>query len=75
MRWIAIFRRDFYFTIFLNGPEENEGRELVLNIIPKTKQVKLDAVSIILYTKNIYIKQKRWLVERKLYVLDGFKIK
>ena len=42
-------RRDYSFTLFLTNPGDYEGGELVLNIPPEQKAVKLDAGSIIIY--------------------------
>ena len=48
-------RRDYSFTIFLNNPGDYEGGELILNIPPENKAIKLDAGSIIVYpTKYLH---------------------
>ena len=48
-------RRDYSFTIFLNNPSDYEGGELVLNIPPESKAIKLNAGSIIIYpTKYLH---------------------
>ena len=48
-------RRDYSFTIFLNNPNDYDGGELVLNIPPENKAIKLDAGSIIIYpTKYVH---------------------
>ena len=48
-------RRDFSFTLFLNNPTEYEGGELVLDVEPEKRSIKLDAGSIIIYpTKYLH---------------------
>ena len=48
-------RRDYSFTIFLNNPSDYDGGELILNIPPEDKVIKLDAGSIIIYpTKYLH---------------------
>ena len=48
-------RRDYSFTLFLNDPSEYDGGELILNIPPEQKSVKLEAGSIIIYpTKYLH---------------------
>ena len=48
-------RRDYSFTLFLNNPNDYEGGELILNIPPEQKSVKLEAGSIIIYpTKYLH---------------------
>lgn len=48
-------RRDLSFTLFLNNPSEYEGGELILNIPPEQKRVKLEAGSIFIYpTKYLH---------------------
>ena len=48
-------RRDYSFTLFLNDPSDYEGGELILNILPEQKSIKLGAGSIIIYpTKYLH---------------------
>ena len=48
-------RTDYSFTIFLNNPSDYDGGELILNIPPENKAIKLDAGSIIIYpTKYLH---------------------
>ena len=48
-------RADYSFTIFLNNPSDYDGGELVLNIPPENKAIKLNAGSIIIYpTKYLH---------------------
>ena len=48
-------RRDLSFTLFLNQPSEYEGGELILNMPPMKKSVKLNAGEIVIYpTKYIH---------------------
>ena len=48
-------RSDFSFTLFLNNPLEYEGGELIINIHPEQKSVKLEAGSIFIYpTKYLH---------------------
>tara|TARA_Y100001968_G_C19411618_1_gene746625 strand:- start:349 stop:1008 length:660 start_codon:yes stop_codon:yes gene_type:complete len=48
-------RRDLSFTLFLNQPSEYEGGELILNIPPMKKTVKLNAGEIVIYpTKYLH---------------------
>ena len=48
-------RRDLSFTIFLNPPNEYKGGELILNIPPEKKTIKLNAGEIIIYpTKYLH---------------------
>ncbi len=48
-------RVDYSFTIFLNSPSDYDGGELVLNIPPENKAIKLSAGSIIIYpTKYLH---------------------
>jgi PKHD-type hydroxylase len=42
-------RRDYSFTIFLNNPSDYDGGELILNVPPENKSIKLNAGSIIIY--------------------------
>lgn len=48
-------RRDYSFTLFLTNPREYEGGELILNIPPERKSIKLEAGSIVIYpTKYLH---------------------
>ena len=48
-------RRDLSFTIFLNQPNEYKGGELLLNITPEKKSIKLRAGEMIVYpTKYLH---------------------
>ena len=48
-------RRDLSFTIFLNQPNEYKGGELILNIPPEKKSIKLQAGEMIVYpTKYLH---------------------
>ena len=48
-------RRDYSFTLFLSNPNDYDGGELILNIPPEQKSVKLEAGSIIIYpTKYLH---------------------
>ena len=48
-------RRDLSFTIFLNQPNEYKGGELILNITPEKKSIKLQAGEMIVYpTKYLH---------------------
>lgn len=53
--YVAQGRRDFSFTLFLNNPREYEGGELILNIHPEQKSIKLEAGTIFIYpTKYLH---------------------
>ena len=48
-------RRDYSFTLFLNNPADYEGGELVLDVEPEKRTIKLDAGSIVIYpTKYLH---------------------
>lgn len=48
-------RRDYSFTLFLNNPKDYEGGELILNIPPEQKSIKLEAGGIVIYpTKYLH---------------------
>lgn len=48
-------RRDYSFTLFLNDPTEYEGGELIVNIPPERKSIKLEAGTIFIYpTKYLH---------------------
>ena len=48
-------RRDLSFTIFLNQPDEYKGGELVLNIPPERKVIKMKAGEMVIYpTKYLH---------------------
>ena len=48
-------RRDYSFTLFLNSPGDYEGGELVLNIPPESKSIKLNVGEAVIYpTKYLH---------------------
>ena len=48
-------RRDYSFTLFLSNPADYDGGELVLNIPPERKSIKLEAGSLVIYpTKYLH---------------------
>lgn len=62
-------RRDYSFTLFLSDPSEYEGGELILNIPPEQKSVKLEAGSIIIYpTKYLHEVKEVFKGERMVCV-------
>lgn len=47
--YVGNSRRDYSFTLFLTNPREYDGGELILNIPPEQKSIKLEAGSIVIY--------------------------
>lgn len=48
-------RRDYSFTLFLNDPSEYDGGELIVNIPPERKSIKLESGMIFIYpTKYLH---------------------
>ena len=48
-------RRDYSFTLFLSNPNDYEGGELILDIPPEQKSVKLEAGNMVIYpTKYLH---------------------
>ena len=47
--YIPLGRRDYSFTLFLNSPGDYEGGELVLNIPPERKSIKLNVGEAVIY--------------------------
>ena len=67
--YIAIWRRDFSFTIFLSKPDEYEGGELILYIPPETKKIKLNQWDIVIYPlKYLHEVKEVTRGERMVYV-------
>ena len=64
-------RRDYSFTIFLNNPSDYDGGELILNIPPENKAIKLDAGSIIIYPTK-YLHEVREVTKGERIVCVGW---
>ena len=64
-------RRDLSFTIFLNQPEEYEGGELILNITPEKKSIKLQAGEMIIYPTK-YLHEVKEVTEGERMVCVGW---
>ncbi|AIQ97729.1 Fe2+-dependent dioxygenase [Prochlorococcus sp. MIT 0801] len=64
-------RRDLSFTIFLNQPDEYKGGELVLNIPPEKKNIKLNAGEMIIYPTK-YLHEVKEVIEGERMVCVGW---
>tara|TARA_Y100001968_G_scaffold332961_1_gene393288 strand:- start:3669 stop:4331 length:663 start_codon:yes stop_codon:yes gene_type:complete len=64
-------RRDFSFTVFLNNPDEYKGGELILNIPPEKKTIKLNAGEIIIYPTK-YLHEVKEVKEGERLVCVGW---
>ena len=64
-------RRDFSFTIFLNDPDEYKGGELIINIPPEKKAIKLKAGEIIIYPTK-YLHEVKEVTEGERIVCVGW---
>ena len=64
-------RRDYSFTLFLNDPSDYEGGELILNILPEQKSIKLGAGSIIIYPTK-YLHEVREVSQGERLVCVGW---
>ena len=64
-------RRDYSFTLFLNDPSEYEGGELILNIPPEQKSIKLEAGSIVIYPTK-YLHEVREVIKGERLVSVGW---
>ena len=64
-------RRDYSFTLFLNNPSDYEGGELILNIPPEQKSIKLGAGSIIIYPTK-YLHEVREVTQGERLVCVGW---
>ena len=67
----ALGRRDYSFTLFLTNPSEYEGGELILNVPPEQKAIKLDAGSIIIYPTK-YLHEVRQVTKGERMVCVGW---
>ena len=64
-------RRDLSFTIFLNQPSEYKGGELILNITPEKKSIKLKAGEMIIYPTK-YLHEVKEVIEGERMVCVGW---
>jgi len=64
-------RRDLSFTIFLNEPNEYKGGELILNITPEKKSIKLQAGEMIVYPTK-YLHEVKEVTEGERMVCVGW---
>ena len=64
-------RRDYSFTIFLNEPHEYDGGELILQISPEQRVIKLEAGSIIVYPTK-YLHEVRQVTKGERVVCVGW---
>ena len=64
-------RRDLSFTIFLNEPNEYKGGELILNITPEKKSIKLGAGEMIVYPTK-YLHEVKEVTEGERMVCVGW---
>ena len=64
-------RRDYSFTIFLNNPDEYDGGELILQIPPEQRVIKLEAGSIIVYPTK-YLHEVRQVTKGERVVCVGW---
>ena len=64
-------RRDLSFTIFLNQPDEYKGGELILNITPERKSIKLKAGEMIVYPTK-YLHEVKEVTEGERMVCVGW---
>jgi len=64
-------RRDLSFTIFLNQPNEYKGGELILNITPEKKSIKLQAGEMIVYPTK-YLHEVKEVTEGERMVCVGW---
>tara|TARA_B100000579_G_C22684790_1_gene782084 strand:+ start:46 stop:705 length:660 start_codon:yes stop_codon:yes gene_type:complete len=71
LSYIDGHRRDFSFTIFLNDPDEYKGGELILNIPPEKKAIKLKAGQIIIYPTK-YLHEVKEVIEGERIVCVGW---
>ncbi len=67
----SLGRRDLSFTIFLNDPDEYKGGELILNIPPERKVIKLKAGEIIIYPTK-YLHEVKEVTEGERIVCVGW---
>ncbi len=68
---IGYGRRDLSFTIFLNQPNEYKGGELILNITPEKKSIKLGAGEMIVYPTK-YLHEVKEVTEGERIVCVGW---
>jgi len=66
-----IGRRDLSFTVFLNQPNEYKGGELILNITPEKKSIKLQAGEMIVYPTK-YLHEVKEVTEGERMVCVGW---
>ncbi len=71
LAYIDFKRRDMSFTIFLSEPDEYKGGELLLNVPPEKKSVKLQAGQIIIYPTK-YIHEVKEVTEGERMVCVGW---
>jgi len=64
-------RRDYSFTLFLTNPSKYEGGELILNVPPEQKAIKLEAGSIIIYPTK-YLHEVREVTKGERMVCVGW---
>ena len=64
-------RSDLSFTIFLNQPHEYKGGELILNITPEKKSIKLKAGEMIVYPTK-YLHEVKEVTEGERMVCIGW---
>ena len=64
-------RRDLSFTIFLNQPDEYKGGELILDITPEKKSIKLRAGEMIVYPTK-YLHEVKEVTEGERMVCVGW---
>ena len=64
-------RRDLSFTIFLNQPNEYKGGELILDITPEKKSIKLGAGEMIVYPTK-YLHEVKEVTEGERMVCVGW---
>mgnify|MGYP001211023563 CR=1 FL=1 len=69
--YISTGRRDLSFTIFLNNPENYKGGELILNIPPEQKTIKLKEGEIIVYPTK-YLHEVKIVTEGERMVCVGW---
>lgn len=64
-------RRDYSFTLFLTNPSDYEGGELILNVPPEQKAIKLEPGSIIIYPTK-YLHEVREVTKGERMVCVGW---